>query len=160
MPSSYLTFILSIVTGSWRMTPLPAFADNVSLLSRNLRPLPIFASLSEAERFVDSVAVRLGCPVRVESLWAKTHCFRELRYRDRLGKFELAAAITRGRLIEGKPSWSMKCTVTRLDAKLTMGMPPRLRRASFEKDARELMARIRSIQPKAIPSNQTGPEPG
>lgn len=39
----------------------------------------------------------------------------------------------------------MKCTVTRLDAQLTMEAPPRLRYASFERDARELLARMRSV---------------
>jgi hypothetical protein len=133
------------------MTSSTAFSGNVDIASRNLRPLPIFASVSQAERFVDTVAAKLGCPVRVESRWAKDHCFRELKYRDRLGKFELSIAIMRGRLIEGKPSWSMKCTVTRFDAQLTLEMPPRLRSASFEKDARELLGRIRcmKVEPEA-----------
>jgi len=54
--------------------------------------------------------------------------------------------IAAARSIEKKPSWSLKYAVTHLNVKLSIEMPDRLRPTSFEKDARELVARMRCLQ--------------
>jgi hypothetical protein len=139
--SGNLWCILSLSFG------VTASLDAAQSSAPDLPSLPMFASASEAERFVDGVAMRLGCPTKVEARWAREHCSRELKYRDRQGNLELAVRIARDRVIEGRPRWSMKCAVTGLHMHSTIQMPPRLRATSFEKDARELLARVHRARP-------------
>lgn len=113
--------------------------------SSPLVPLPVFTSVAQAERYVDRVAARLGLVTRTNSCWRDTGS-RMLEYRGERENLELSVDIAYRGLIEGRPSWATKCIVVRLDAQLRVELPYRLWPSAFEKDARELLARLRSLR--------------
>lgn len=78
--------------------------QETSIESRRLSPLRLFTTVSEAERYIDTVASKLGVPMRAEACWINA-CARELRYRDKQNRLELAVLITSNRLIEREPTW-------------------------------------------------------
>ena len=138
--------ILYSVDSSLDLTIAPASdAEEVLLSSRLLPPLPVFRTVPEAERCVDSVAVQEGFVTRAESYWSAAHYTRTIRYKDE-HNLELLATIARRGLLENEVFWSVSCTITRLDVSLSVETRWRLTPSTFRNDIKKVTMRLRALQ--------------
>jgi hypothetical protein len=125
-------------------------AENVGvdspLTDEKLTPLAIFTDESSAEQFVDTMATKLGLPVRVESTWTIGSRARRLSYEDTGRNLTLTVTISPGRVIEGNPSWWFSGTVKRNRDSRQMSIPSRLQPKTFKRDTEHLLAMLRRQQ--------------
>jgi hypothetical protein len=104
-------------------------------------------SYSDAERYADRVAAKTGLTVRVAS-WASEAGIRQIEYRDPASLFRLIVEISSENNRGSEPFYLFRCSAERSDAKfkLLSSHAFRAKPLAFQREARELVSRLRSLR--------------